>query len=376
MIKPPKSEARTRLAGVELVSFVPMEDLGIDRKFVCGSRSRPLSAVAGSYTYFADGDVLLAKITPCFENGKLGIANGLTNGVGFGSSEYIVFRSTATLNKEWLYYFLSRESFREEGAARMAGAVGHKRVAKEFIENYPIPIPPLPVQKRIVAILDEAFEGIATAKASAEKNLRNARAVFESYRQSVFARQEGGWKETTIGDQVTFQRGFDITKNQQTLGRVPVVSSGGIKSFHDTAMAKAPGVVIGRKGTLGKVFYLTENYWPHDTTLWIKDFKGNHPRFVYHFMRNLDVTHLDTGTANPALNRNVLHPIRINWPRFDMQPLLTAVFDNLEIDTQRLAVIYERKLNELEALKKSLLHNAFAGELTAKKTKHLVEAAA
>ena len=87
----------------------------------------------------------------------MGIAEDLKNGIGFGSSEYIVFRPNKELNKDWLYYFLSREDFRAEGAARMTGAVGHKRVAKEFIEAYPIPLPPLPEQQRIVGILDEAF---------------------------------------------------------------------------------------------------------------------------------------------------------------------------------------------------------------------------
>jgi len=118
-IKPPKGEARDRVAAEELVSFLPMEDMGIDKKFVRATQAKPLSAVMGSYTYFADGDVLLAKITPCFENGKLGIAQGLSNGIGFGSSEYIVFRPDGMLSKEWLYYYLSRETFRVEGAARM-----------------------------------------------------------------------------------------------------------------------------------------------------------------------------------------------------------------------------------------------------------------
>jgi type I restriction enzyme S subunit len=91
-IKPPKSEARDKVPANGLVSFLPMEDMGIDVKFVQATQTKPLSAVVGSYTYFAHGDVLLAKITPCFENGKLGIAAGLANGIGFGSSEYIVFR--------------------------------------------------------------------------------------------------------------------------------------------------------------------------------------------------------------------------------------------------------------------------------------------
>ena len=107
-IKPPKSEARDRLATDDLVSFLPMEDMGIGEKFVRATQAKPLSAVVGSYTYFADDDVLLAKITPCFENGKIGIVEGLTNGVGFGSSEYIVFRPDKTLSKDWLYYYLAR----------------------------------------------------------------------------------------------------------------------------------------------------------------------------------------------------------------------------------------------------------------------------
>jgi len=192
-IKPPKAEARQRISGKELVSFVPMEDLGINQKILVATQTRSLEDVAGSYTYFADGDVLLAKITPCFENGKLGIADALTNGIGFGSSEYIVFRPSPAVDKEWLYYFLSRQSFREEGAARMSGAVGHKRVSKDFIESYPIPVPSVPEQHRIVAILDEAFDGIATAKANAEKNLQNARALFESHLQSVFTERGEGW---------------------------------------------------------------------------------------------------------------------------------------------------------------------------------------
>lgn len=122
------------------------------------------------------------------------------------------------------------------------------------------------------------------------------------------------WKTTTIGDVLTLQRGIDITRAEQRDGTIPVVSSGGIGSYHDTAGAKGPGVVIGRKGTLGKTFYLPGDYWPHDTTLWVKDFKGSHPRFVYYFFLNLDVKGLDVGSANPTLNRNHVHPLSVRWP--------------------------------------------------------------
>ena len=95
------------------------------------------------------------------------------------------------------------------------------------------------------------------------------------------------WMSTTIGEQVTLQRGFDITVKEQRAGKIPVISSGGLSSYHDTAAVNGPGVVIGRKGTLGKVFYLDSDFWPHDTTLWVKDFHGNDPKFVFYFGSSL-----------------------------------------------------------------------------------------
>ena len=140
----------------------------------------------------------------------------------------------------------------------------------------------------------------------------------------------GEWRTTTIGEVLTLQRGFDITRAQQRPGSIPVVSSGGISSYHDTPMVKAPGVVIGRKGTLGKTFYLSEDYWPHDTTLWVKDFKGNLPRFVYYFFTQLDVMGLDVGSANPTLNRNHVHPIQVRWPSHRDQDHIAAVLGALD----------------------------------------------
>lgn len=139
-----------------------------------------------------------------------------------------------------------------------------------------------------------------------------------------------GWRKTTIGEQVQLQRGFDITKKQQRAGRVPVVSSGGVSSFHDTAMAVAPGVVLGRKGSLGTVFFMEEDYWPHDTTLWVREFNGNDARFVFYFFKNLDVMHLDVGSANPTLNRNHVHPIGIEWPPLPEQRRIAAILGALD----------------------------------------------
>lgn len=220
-------------------------------------------------------------------------------------------------------------------------------------------------QKCIVAILDEAFAGIDQAIANSKKNLASARELFESYLNDVFTCKGDGWVETTIGDQITLQRGFDITKKEQRPGDVPVVSSGGIKSFHDETKAFGPGVVVGRKGSIGSVYFVDCDYWPHDTTLWVKEFKGNNEHLVYYLLKSLDLVHLDTGTANPALNRNLVHPLKISWPLIDRQEMIVDQIEAIEKHTAKLEAIYQQKLNELNELKQSFLQKAFSGELTA-----------
>ncbi|PAU89557.1 type I restriction endonuclease subunit M [Pseudomonas sp. WN033] len=146
--------------------------------------------------------------------------------------------------------------------------------------------------------------------------------------------------ETTIGHQVTLQRGYDITKKDQKHGDFPVVSSGGISSFHNEAKVSAPGVVLGRKGSLGTVFYIDSDFWPHDTTLWVKDFKKNYPRFVYYFFRNMapELKKMDVGAANPALNRNHVHPLPVIWPSAGSQrkiaDFLGTLDDKIELNRQ------------------------------------------
>jgi len=148
-----------------------------------------------------------------------------------------------------------------------------------------------------------------------------------------------GWVHTTIGQQVTLQRGFDITRAAQRPGRVPVVSSSGVSSYHDAATASGPGVVLGRKGVVGSVYYVPSDYWPHDTTLWVKDFKGNLPRFVYYFFLRMagQIAEMDVGSANPTLNRNHVHPIEANWPPVSEQRAIAGVLGSLDdkIDQNR-----------------------------------------
>ena len=282
------------------------------------------------------------------------------------------------LSPRFLQYLLVSSEYKNRllSAGEGAGAT-RQALTKAQLQSFLVEFPEsLQEQARIVANLDEAFEGIATAKANAEKNLQSARELPGVAMRRALASGAASWVESTIGDQVSLQRGFDITKDQQREGTVPVVSSGGIRSYHDTPMVQAPGVVMGRKGTLGKVYYLEEDFWPHDTTLWVKDFKGNDPRFVYRYFEVLDVHGLDSGAANPALNRNQVHPLRVLWPPLDEQRALAKRIELLSAGADQLASTYGKKLVALDELWKSLLHQAFTGALTAKSTDEHLEAVA
>jgi type I restriction enzyme S subunit len=135
---------------------------------------------------------------------------------------------------------------------------------------------------------------------------------------------------STLGNIIELQRGYDITKDSQVAGQVPVVSSSGINSYHNQSKVSGPGVVIGRKGTLGTVFYIDRDYWPHDTTLYVKDFKGNDPRFIYYFLKTFNLQKFDVGSANPTLNRNHVHLIKASVPSLRVQTLIAQFLNNLD----------------------------------------------
>ncbi len=169
------------------VSFVPMADLNEHRITFQPKEEKRLSEVAASYTYFEDNDVLLAKVTPCFENGKAGIARGLLNGIGFGSSEFYVLRPTKSILPEWIYFCTTTTRFREAAILQMTGTGGLQRVPRGYVENFQIPLPPLEVQKEIVA----EIEGY-------QKVIDGARAVVDNYKPHIPIDPE--WPKTMIGD--------------------------------------------------------------------------------------------------------------------------------------------------------------------------------
>lgn len=147
-----------------------------------------------------------------------------------------------------------------------------------------------------------------------------------------------GLRSCRLGDVVTLKRGYDLPASERRVGRVPIYSSAGATGFHDHAKVKGPGVVTGRYGTLGEVFFVREDFWPLNTALYAKDFKGNDPRFVGYLLRTLDMAVLNDKSGVPGLNRNDLHQIEVEIPPRECQEaisrLLGVLDDRIDLNAQ------------------------------------------
>ena len=155
----------------------------------------------------------------------------------------------------------------------------------------------------------------------------------------------GELKKTTFKEFVTLQRGFDLPKRNMNPGIYPVIGSTSIIGYHDEFKVDPPGVVTGRSGALGSVQYIPVKYWPHNTSLWIKDFKGNFPKYVYYFLQTLGLQYFNSGAAVPTLNRNDLDTLELKIHNLSTQRKIAAVLsvydDLIENNTRRIEILEE-----------------------------------
>lgn len=310
-----------------------------------------------------NGDILFSHINSPIHVGKTAVFN-ISEPVYHGVN-LLLMRPKDVVTPTYLDYTL-KYLFQNGYWLRVCKqSVNQASVNQQDISIVKIRYPKsIPEQKRIVGILDKAFEGIATAKVNAEKNLQNARALFESYLQSVFAQRGEGWVEKQFDEVCVLQRGFDLPTHSRKEGVYPLVSSNGITDRIDNWKVKAPGVATGRSGTIGNVHFIEENYWPLNTALYIKDFHGNDERLIYYFLKQFDLSKYSSGAGVPTLNRNNVHSIMVWFPECSAnQKRIAEELDALSEETQLLETIYQQKLDALEELKKSLLNQAFTGEL-------------
>ena len=161
-INPSKKEIR-EVDENTLVSFVEMASVS-DEGFIAEKVDKPLKELKGSYTYFAENDIIIAKITPCMENGKCALAKGLTNSLGMGSSEFHVIRVKPSYNSQYVFNYLNREEIRDFAEYHMTGSSGHRRVPASFYEKFKIPTPPLEIQQKIVEESEEVNKEVEKAR--------------------------------------------------------------------------------------------------------------------------------------------------------------------------------------------------------------------
>jgi type I restriction enzyme, S subunit len=299
----------------------------------------------------------------------------------------------AEIDDDYLRAFLA-STFDVFNGAKTGAAIPH--LDKEAMYQLPFPFPPLAEQQRIVGLLDEAFEGLATAKANAEKNLQNARALFESHLQSVFTQRGKGWVEKPLGDLCDFLNGFafkssDAVGESQTqlvrmgnlygsqldLDRSPVFYPDSFAAEHSRYVLEEGDIIMSLTGTTGKEDYGFAVRIPacgHTLLMNQRIMKFDAIKhdiiddgYFLHYLRSRCFLDMLYPTANGTRQANLssvtmkLLPVPLRSPK--EQKAISVTLTDLHKETQRLARIYEQKLAALEALRKSLLHQAFTGEL-------------
>ncbi len=337
------------------------------------------------------GDILMSVRAPVgpvnFATQKICIGRGLA-----------AIRAEKLVDKEFLYNFLVKHENEIEGNT---GAVFNS-INKKQIENIEIPLPPLPEQQRIVAILDEAFAAIAKAKANAEQNLKNAKELFESYLQSVFENKGEGWEEKRLGDKnlleiIDGDRGknyptikdfldegfclFMNTKNVRPDG-FEFNTTMFINEAKDKSMGKGKlrrnDVVMTTRGTIGNLgVYNDEVEFEHiriNSGMLI--FRPNQTQIISEYLFEIlrsgiikeQIKKHVSGAAQPQLPIKTIVNFTVPIPKsLKTQQTIVQKLDALSAETQKLEAIYQRKIEDLEELKKSVLQKAFNGEFNTSK---------
>ncbi|MEH2191694.1 MAG: restriction endonuclease subunit S [Nostoc sp.] len=268
---------------------------------------------------------------------------------------------------DFLFYSLY---YSYEKIRNLGHGANQKNLNSALIKSIEVYLPTLPEQKTIAHTL----RTIQKAKETHQRELeleRERKAALMQYLFTHGTRNEprkdkeiGGipksWIVSRFDSLCVLQRGFDITKKEQNPGKFPVISSGGISSYHNFAKVKGPGVIIGRKGTLGSVHYVDCDYWPHDTTLWVKQFNENNPLFIAYFLYFLNLKRFDSGASNPTLNRNTVHAMTIAYPKKEEQQEIAAILKACDRKIQAL----EKEIALTDELFHAMLEQLMTGKIS------------
>ena len=307
----------------------------------------------------------------------------------FKDGNIIWLKKKSEVSSRFVEYAFRSDFLRKQIDNSIGATVGTYTIIKA--KNTLIPLPPLPEQQRVVAILDEAFAAIATAKENAEKNLQNARAIFDSYLQSVFTQRGEGWVEKRLKAFCSFENGDRGTnypsKSARTAAGIPFINAGHLTDYGidfgtmnyisrerfdllGAGKIRSGDILFCLRGSLGKfasVGELAEGAIASSLVI-VRPDESVLKEFVLAYFRShicaKMINHFKNGAAQPNLSADSLSKFLIPVPSLPVQQSIVSKLDGLSAETQRLESAYERKLAALDELKKSLLYQAFNGELS------------
>lgn len=279
----------------------------------------------------------------------------------FGGFMGLLVPNVTIVDPKYFFIILTSGQFRDHVDSLTLGAnINNLKFSQ--IQDYEVTIPPLAEQKRIVKILDEKFGAIEELKRVTEQQIADTKELFESRLNEIFHNDE--WNKVAFEDVCVLQRGYDLPTRLRKEGVYPLLSANGVTDYIDQFKVKGPGVTTGRSGSIGFIHYIDSDFWPLNTALYIKDFKGNNEKFVYYFLRTFDLSRFSSGAGVPTLNRNHVHSEVVRaTSNLNEQKIIVRELDELSEKTKALEAIFRRKIADLDELKKSYLEQAFSGKL-------------
>jgi len=275
------------------------------------------------------------------------------------SQHFMAWKCGALLNNHFLYYWLQANKSEFQ---RIAMGNTIKTIGLPYFIRLAIPLPNRVEQEAIAEALSDADALIE----SLEQLIAKKRQLKQGAMQELLTGKKrlpgfsGEWEVKPLGEIAPLQRGFDLPTSQLQQGIYPVVYSNGVLNRHSNYMAKGPGVVTGRSGTIGKVNYVEEDYWPHNTSLWVTNFKGNFPKFVYFLYTHTGLEKFATGSGVPTLNRNDVHAHRLALsPTIEEQSAIATILSDMDAEIGTL----ETKLAKARQLKQGMMQELLTGRI-------------
>ncbi|WP_372612800.1 restriction endonuclease subunit S [Halomonas sp.] len=291
------------------------------------------------------------------------------------STGFFVLRPKDTVFGRYLFYWLLGEQFSKAMKKLQRGA-SYPAVSDSDVKKQYVSLPPLPEQKLIVAILDEAFAGIDAAIANTEKNLANARELFDSTLRYFLGRGADSWVEKPLGECIRLKSGDNLTAKKMVAGKYPVFGGNGVAGEHNKYNLSGSNVIVGRVGALcGNARYVHDNIWLTDNAFKVSEkLQVFDDKFLAYLLNFKSLRTYARQSAQPVISNSSLKDVNLVFPWLKSeQRIIAEKIDEVQAEIDKVKTVYNRKLIVLAELKQSLLQKAFSGELTAERAEAAVE---